>query len=210
MLSNKRHWFGALLAAFQSSTVTDGFAAAAAASSGWSPLDGPAKGTPFGSPSLNRLFPSWRGVSGRLESLEATAASEDAASPSDDEDGVTAVVLPVSVERPIRVSRLSEDGETSTSDKLLESDIVELFVSCVRLLLSQLCAGTVPTMLGVLLLAVCRRRLCSCCGSTAFGFVGQKFLFQELKLFSLAFLSHLLTTLHEVDGDDGQEVGDKH
>ena len=80
------------------------------------------------------MFPSWRGVSGRLESLEAAAASEDAARPSDDEDGVTAVVLPVSVERPIRVSRLSEDGETSTSDKLLESDIVEMFVSCVRLL----------------------------------------------------------------------------
>ena len=61
------------------------------------------------------LFPSWRGVSGRLESLEAAAASEDAARPSDNEDGVIAVVLPVSVERPIRVSRLSEEGGSSNS-----------------------------------------------------------------------------------------------
>ena len=85
------------------------------------------------------MFPSWRGVSGRLSlSLEATAASEDAAGPADDDEGVTAVVLPVSVERPIRVSRLSEDGETSLSDTLLESDIAGLFVSSVKLLLSQL------------------------------------------------------------------------
>ena len=58
--------------------------------------------------------------------------------PSEDEEGVTTVVLPVSVERPIRVSRESEDGETSISDKLLESDIAGLFVSSVKLLLSQL------------------------------------------------------------------------
>ena len=66
----------------------------------------------------------WRGVSGRLESLEARAGSEDAARPSDDEDGVTAVVLPVSVESPIRVSRLSEEGGSSNSAEVLESDIV--------------------------------------------------------------------------------------
>ena len=90
---------------------------------GWAP-DGAAAPTPLGSPSWTGLFAAWRGVSGRLESLEATAASDDIASPSD-EEGVTAVFLPVSVERPIRVSRLSEAGETSSSDKLLESDILK-------------------------------------------------------------------------------------
>ena len=74
--------------------------------------------------------PSWRGVSGRLSlSLEAKAASEDDAGPADDEDGDTAVVLPVSVERPIRVSKLSVEGETSMSDTLLDSDMAGLFVS---------------------------------------------------------------------------------
>ena len=38
--------------------------------------------------------------------------SEDAGGPADDEDGDTAVVLPVSVESPIRVSKLSVEGET--------------------------------------------------------------------------------------------------
>ena len=105
--------------------------APAVARSPGSPLDGAAAVTPL-------RPPSWRGVSGRLKSLEAAAASEDAAIPSEDEEGVTTVVLPVSEERPIRVLRLSEDRETSISDKLLESDIAGLFVSSVKLILSQL------------------------------------------------------------------------
>ena len=69
--------------------------------------------------------PSWRGVTGRLESLEASVGSNNAWS-SEEEEGVTAVVLPVSVESPNMVSRLSKDCGSSTSDKLLESDIVVL------------------------------------------------------------------------------------
>ena len=129
------------------------------------PLDGSAAVTPLGPP-------SWRGVSSRLESLEAAAASEDAAIPSEDEEGVTTVVLPVSVERPISVSRESEEGEASGSDKLLESDIAGLFVPSVKLLFSQLIVlgcyfGLGPgrswhTFLG---------RFCSSRGSPAFSFV---------------------------------------
>ena len=55
--------------------------------------------------------------------------SEDAGGPADDEDGDTAVVLPVSVESPIRVSKLSVEGETSMSDTLLDSDIAGLVVA---------------------------------------------------------------------------------
>ena len=55
--------------------------------------------------------------------------SEDAGGPADNEDGDTAVVLPVSVERPIRVSKLSVEGETSMLDTLLDSDMAGLFVS---------------------------------------------------------------------------------
>ena len=74
--------------------------------------------------------PSWRGVTGRLSlSLEAKAVSEDAGGPADDEDGDTAVVLPVSVESPIRVSKLSVEGETSMSETLLDSDMAGLFVA---------------------------------------------------------------------------------
>ena len=55
--------------------------------------------------------------------------SEDAGGPADEEDGDTAVVLPVSVERPIRVSKLSVEGETSMSDTLLDSDMAGLVVA---------------------------------------------------------------------------------
>ena len=55
--------------------------------------------------------------------------SEDAGGPADDEDVDTAVVLPVSVESPIRVSKLSVEGETSTSETLLDSDMAGLFVA---------------------------------------------------------------------------------
>ena len=55
--------------------------------------------------------------------------SEDAGGPADDEDKDTAVVLPVSVESPIRVSKLSVEGETSTSEMLLDSDMVRLLVA---------------------------------------------------------------------------------
>ena len=77
------------------------------------------------------LLPSsGRGVTGRLSlSLEAKALSEDAGGPADDEDVDTAVVLPVSVESPIRVSKLSVEGETSTSETLLDSDMAGLFVA---------------------------------------------------------------------------------
>ena len=54
--------------------------------------------------------------------------SEDAGGPADDEDGDTAVVLPVSVESPIRVSKLSVEGETSTSEMLLDSDMAWLLL----------------------------------------------------------------------------------
>ena len=53
--------------------------------------------------------------------------------------------LPVSVERPIRVSRLSEAGETSSSGKLLESDILKN--GCFPCW-SQTVFRTVPTRLG--------------------------------------------------------------
>ena len=53
--------------------------------------------------------------------------SEDAGGPADDEDVDTAVVLPVSVANPIRVSKLSV--ETSTSEMLLDSDMVRLLVA---------------------------------------------------------------------------------
>ena len=55
--------------------------------------------------------------------------SEDAGGPADEEDRDTAVVLPVSVERPIRVSKLSVEGETSMSDTLLDSDMAGLVVA---------------------------------------------------------------------------------
>ena len=54
--------------------------------------------------------------------------SEDAGGPADDEDVDTAVVLPVSVESPIRVSKLSVEGETSTSEMLLDSDMAGLLL----------------------------------------------------------------------------------
>ena len=78
--------------------------------------------------------------------------------------------LPVSVERPIRVSRLSEAGETSSSDKLLESDIMETIVFRASYW-SQTVFWDRPNKVGVLLLAGRRRRFLSCCGSTALGFV---------------------------------------
>ena len=90
--------------------------------------------------------------------------------------------LPVSVERPIRVSRLSVAGETSSSDKLLESDILKT-VSGFRFpgfpgfqvsrfpCWSQTVFQDRPNKVGVLLLAGRRRRFLSCCGSTALGFV---------------------------------------
>ena len=52
--------------------------------------------------------------------------SEDAAGAGDEEDVDTVVVLPVSVANPIRVSKLSVEGETSTSETLLDSDITGL------------------------------------------------------------------------------------
>ena len=79
----------------------------------------------LGSPFWSRPFPSWWGVTGRLESLEARVGTDNAWS-SEEEEGVTAVILPVSVESPIMVSRLSEDGGSSNSDKLPESDTVVL------------------------------------------------------------------------------------
>ena len=58
------------------------------------------------------------------------------------------MVLPVSVERPIRVSRLSEAGETSSSGKLLESDILKNDCFSVPVAGPKLCFRTVPTRLG--------------------------------------------------------------
>ena len=96
--------------------------------------------------------------------------SEDAGGPADDEDKDTAVVLPVSVESPIRVSKLSVEGETSTSEMLLDSD-----------------------MAGLLLLLLWGLFACSSRGSPALASASLKFCFQELKLFSGYFLVMLFT-----------------
>ena len=98
------------------------------------PLDGAAAWSPPGSPCC-------RGVLGRLESLEAAAASEDAAIPPEDKEGVATVVLPVSVARPISVSRESEDGGASNSDKQLESDMAGLLCSCGQTPIVPNCEG---------------------------------------------------------------------
>ena len=104
--------------------------AAAAAGSSCAPLGGAGRPTRPWWPFCVLLPSSWRGVTGRLSlSLEAKALSEDAGGPADDEDVDTAVVLPVSVESPIRVSKLSVEGETSTSEMLLDSDMAGLFVA---------------------------------------------------------------------------------
>ena len=104
--------------------------AAAAAGSSCAPLGGAGRPTRPWWPFCVLLPSSWRGVTGRLSlSLEAKALSEDAGGPADDEDVDTAVVLPVSVANPIRVSKLSVEGETSTSEMLLDSDMAGLFVA---------------------------------------------------------------------------------
>ena len=100
-------------------------AAAAAGCSAWSPLDGAATVTWLESPFWSRLGGTWQELIGQLESVEASVGSDNAWS-SEEEEGVTAVVLPVSVESLIIVSRLSKDGGSSNSDKLLESDIMVL------------------------------------------------------------------------------------
>ena len=86
------------------------------------PLDAGAKRTPLGSPSWSRSLPSWQRIAGRLESLEASVGTFNVWVP-EEEEGVTAVSLPVSVES------LSEDSGSSTSDRLLESDIVVVSLS---------------------------------------------------------------------------------
>ena len=64
------------------------------------------------------------GDTGRLSlSLEARALSDEAGWPADEELGETAVVLPVSVANPIRVSKESVEGDNSTSE-MLDSDMV--------------------------------------------------------------------------------------
>ena len=68
------------------------------------------------------------------------------------------MVLPVSVESPISVSRLSEDGDTSTSDKLLESDIVELSLSKDFVLVCQAGLAAHRTQGPALILGGGRRR----------------------------------------------------
>ena len=100
-------------------------AASVAVCSAWSPLDGTAMGTRLELPFWSRLFPSWRGVIGQLESVEASVGSDNAWC-SEEEEGVTAVVLPVTVESLIMVSGISKDGGSSNSDKLLDSDIMVL------------------------------------------------------------------------------------
>ena len=98
--------------------------AAAAAGSSCAPLGGAGRPTRSWWP-LCVLSPSAvRGVTGRLSlSLEAKALSEEAGGPADEELGDTAVVLPVSVANPIRVSKESVEGENSTSE-MLDSDMV--------------------------------------------------------------------------------------
>ena len=56
--------------------------------------------------------------------------------------------LPASVARPIRVSRLSEAGQTSSSGKLLESDILKNYCFPCQLLVPNCVFRTVPTRLG--------------------------------------------------------------
>ena len=104
--------------------------AAAAAGSSCAPLGG--AGRPMRSwwPFCVLSPSAARGVTGRLSLLlEAKALSEDAAGPADDEDKDTAVVLPVSVANPIKVSKLSVEGETSTSENVLDSDMFRLLVA---------------------------------------------------------------------------------
>ena len=73
-------------------TAAGRLAAAAAASSGWSPLDGPATGTPLGSPSWGSRGSGHAGVASRdpLEWLEGSSLLEVllACWPSEDEESL--------------------------------------------------------------------------------------------------------------------------
>ena len=97
--------------------------AAAAAGSPCAPLDGVDRPTRSGRPFCAPSPSAARGVTGRLSlSLEAKALSEEAGWPADEELGDTAVVLPVSVANPIRVSKESVEGDNSMSE-MLDSDM---------------------------------------------------------------------------------------
>ena len=135
-------------------------------------------------PFCARLPSAGRGVTDLLSlSLEARALSEDAGGPADDEVVDTAVFLPVSVASPIRVSRLSVEGETSMSEPLSDSDMVGLFVALLWGLFA--CPGrSSPTLASASL----------------------KFGFQELKLFSGYFFLMLSTVSHQVEHGDGGQV----
>ena len=104
--------------------------AAAAAGSSCAPLGGAGRPTRSWWPFCVLSPSAVRGVTGRLSlSLEAKALSEEAGGPADEELGDTAVVLPVSVANPIRVSKLSVEGEISTSEMLLDSDMFRPLVA---------------------------------------------------------------------------------
>ena len=104
--------------------------AAAAAGSSCAPLGGAGRPTRSWWPFCVLSPSAVRGVTGRLSlSLEAKALSEEAGGPADEELGDTAVVLPVSVANPIRVSKESVEGENSTSEMLLDSDMFRPLVA---------------------------------------------------------------------------------
>ena len=103
--------------------------AAAAAGSSCAPLGGAGRPTRSWWPFCVLSPSAVRGVTGRLSlSLEAKALSEEAGGPADEELGDTAVVLPVSVANPIRVSKESVEGENSTSE-MLDSDMFRMLVA---------------------------------------------------------------------------------
>ena len=98
--------------------------APAAAGSPCSPVDGAGRPARSGRPLCVPSPSAARGDTGLLSlSLETKALSDDAGWPTDDELWETAVVLPVSVANPIRVSRESVEGDNSTSETL-DSDMV--------------------------------------------------------------------------------------
>ena len=98
--------------------------APAAAGSPCAPLDGADRPTRSGRPFCAPSPSAARGDTGQLSlSLEAKAFSDEAGWPADNELWETAVVLPVSVANPIRVSKESVEGDNSTSE-MLDSDMV--------------------------------------------------------------------------------------